>query len=460
MPIRTPKPERPPAPRSASPARPPAATPPSPTAAAGADGDAVLASLQAAELSLAVAAAALRARGAAPPPAVAAAAARLRRAVDAVAPGAAAPPAQTPGGALVPRLPGQLSAPAVSKGKARWKGLQSSLDLGPHGTPGAATSSTGSPLPPLADGDRPRFGSLVQDLGYAPPSKKSRRQRKMKATNKIISLLRESQREEEKDASGDGGETPPARRKSRGSILYSRTKTIFAATAAMARETWGRSLFARRAPGAVRGPFPWYLGCGNVVYRWYWTLEAVPENAVNEHGIMDHNNLKGEDGDDVGFEKTRDALVLLLHLPGVMRQRQWPQLLLLPNSWVVQYWSLFILILVVVQSVVVPVEATFDDVTVFKGALEWASTAAFGCDLFFQFLFATTDDHEKIIVDGCVEINRWFGGSPPNFGTLLLGHIEVDVADFWTNRWLSSSSRSPAEESGAVRSITLTLKSV
>ncbi|KAK7254568.1 voltage-gated potassium channel [Aureococcus anophagefferens] len=83
-----------------------------------------------------------------------------------------------------------------------------------------------------------------------------------------------------------------------------------------------------------------------------------------------------------------------------MRQKQWPQLLLLPNSWVVQYWSLFILILVVVQSVVVPVEATFDDVTVFKGALEWASTAAFGCDLFFQFLFATTDDHEKIIADG------------------------------------------------------------
>ncbi|KAH8052478.1 voltage-gated potassium channel [Aureococcus anophagefferens] len=75
----------------------------------------------------------------------------------------------------------------------------------------------------------------------------------------------------------------------------------------MARETWGRSLFARRAPGAVRGPCPWYLGCGNWVYRWYWTLEAVPENAVNEHGIMDHNNLKGEDGDDVGFEKTRDA---------------------------------------------------------------------------------------------------------------------------------------------------------
>ena len=58
-----------------------------------------------------------------------------------------------------------------------------------------------------------------------------------------------------------------------------------------------------------------------------------------------------------------------------------------------------------------------------------------------------------------VEINRWFGGSPPNFRTLYLDQIEVDSADFWTNRLLSSSSRSSAEESGAIRSITLTLKS-
>ena len=59
----------------------------------------------------------------------------------------------------------------------------------------------------------------------------------------------------------------------------------------------------------------------------------------------------------------------------------------------------------------------------------------------------------------CVGIDRWFGGSPPNFRTLELGQIEVDSADFWTNRLLSSSSRSTAEDSGAIRSITRTLKS-
>ena len=59
----------------------------------------------------------------------------------------------------------------------------------------------------------------------------------------------------------------------------------------------------------------------------------------------------------------------------------------------------------------------------------------------------------------CVGIDRWFGGSPPNFRTLELGQIEVDSADFWTDRLLSSSSRSTAKESGAIRSITRTLKS-
>ena len=59
----------------------------------------------------------------------------------------------------------------------------------------------------------------------------------------------------------------------------------------------------------------------------------------------------------------------------------------------------------------------------------------------------------------CVEINRWFGGSPPNFRTLYLGQIEVDSADFWTNRLLSSSSRSTAEELASKRSHTRTLKS-
>ena len=58
-----------------------------------------------------------------------------------------------------------------------------------------------------------------------------------------------------------------------------------------------------------------------------------------------------------------------------------------------------------------------------------------------------------------VDSNHWFGGSPPNFRTLYLGHIGVDSADFWTNRLLSSSSRSTAKESGPNRSITRTLKS-
>jgi hypothetical protein len=62
-------------------------------------------------------------------------------------------------------------------------------------------------------------------------------------------------------------------------------------------------------------------------------------------------------------------------------------------------------------------------------------------------------------VAACVEINHWFGGSPPNFRTLYLNQIEVDSADFWTNRLLSSSSRSTAKESGPHRSITRTLKS-
>ena len=64
-----------------------------------------------------------------------------------------------------------------------------------------------------------------------------------------------------------------------------------------------------------------------------------------------------------------------------------------------------------------------------------------------------------VAVAGCVDIDRWFGGSPPNFGTLDLGHIEVDSADSWTNRWLSSSSRSTAEEIASKLSHTRTLKS-
>ena len=37
-------------------------------------------------------------------------------------------------------------------------------------------------------------------------------------------------------------------------------------------------------------------------------------------------------------------------------------------------------------------------------------------------------------------------GGPHNFRTLYLGQFEVDSADFWTDRLLSSSSRSTAEE--------------
>ena len=63
------------------------------------------------------------------------------------------------------------------------------------------------------------------------------------------------------------------------------------------------------------------------------------------------------------------------------------------------------------------------------------------------------------VVLACVEINRWFGGSPPNFRTLYLDQIEVDSADFWTDRFLSSSSRSSAEELVSKPSHTRTLKS-
>ena len=42
---------------------------------------------------------------------------------------------------------------------------------------------------------------------------------------------------------------------------------------------------------------------------------------------------------------------------------------------------------------------------------------------------------------------------------LELGHIEVDAADFWTDRSLSSSSRSTAKRLASKRSNTLTLKS-
>ena len=58
-----------------------------------------------------------------------------------------------------------------------------------------------------------------------------------------------------------------------------------------------------------------------------------------------------------------------------------------------------------------------------------------------------------------VEIDRRFGGSPPNFRTLYLGHIDVDSADFRTNRLPSLSSRSTAEERASKLSHACTLKS-
>ena len=58
----------------------------------------------------------------------------------------------------------------------------------------------------------------------------------------------------------------------------------------------------------------------------------------------------------------------------------------------------------------------------------------------------------------CVEINHWFGGFSPNFRILYLGQIEVDSADSWTSRLLSSSSRSTAEELASKLSHMRTLK--
>ena len=50
-------------------------------------------------------------------------------------------------------------------------------------------------------------------------------------------------------------------------------------------------------------------------------------------------------------------------------------------------------------------------------------------------------------------------GAAPCGKPLELRHIEVVSADFWTDRFLSSSSRSTVEESGPICPITRTLKS-
>ena len=54
-------------------------------------------------------------------------------------------------------------------------------------------------------------------------------------------------------------------------------------------------------------------------------------------------------------------------------------------------------------------------------------------------------EHGRPLVLACAEISRRFGTSRPNFEMLSLGHIDVDSADVWTDRWLFSSSRSATE---------------
>ena len=67
--------------------------------------------------------------------------------------------------------------------------------------------------------------------------------------------------------------------------------------------------------------------------------------------------------------------------------------------------------------------------------------------------------HETLFAAACVEINQWNALSSKYFKPLYLGQIEVDSADFWTNRLLSSSSRSTAKKIVSKHSNTRTLKS-
>ena len=58
-----------------------------------------------------------------------------------------------------------------------------------------------------------------------------------------------------------------------------------------------------------------------------------------------------------------------------------------------------------------------------------------------------------------MEIDQWNAPSSKKFKPLDLDEIEVDPADFWTNRWLSSSPRSTADELVSNLSHALTSKS-
>ena len=51
-----------------------------------------------------------------------------------------------------------------------------------------------------------------------------------------------------------------------------------------------------------------------------------------------------------------------------------------------------------------------------------------------RVVFAPARPGRARVAPACVDIDHWFGGSPPNFRTLELDHIDVDSADFWTNR--------------------------
>jgi len=78
---------------------------------------------------------------------------------------------------------------------------------------------------------------------------------------------------------------------------------------------------------------------------------------------------------------------------------------------------------------------------------------------FFGASVAVSPENVKAVVAGCAQINHWFGTSRPNFEILELGQFEVDSADFWTNRLLSSSPLRRSEHIASKLSHTRTLKS-
>ena len=165
------------------------------------------------------------------------------------------------------------------------------------------------------------------------------------------------------------------------------------------------SLLRHFVETAPKSPRACWAMMFNGVKNAFLNLPEVPEIAVTPQGTLDHNMMTSEAGHSL--EETSGALGIILNLPGVLRQRRWPQILLLSHSGFCQVWSLFIIFLVLCQAIFVPVEATFDDVRVFEGAIEWISTAMFIMDLFFQFCFAGVTEHGKVIVSGRVIAERY-----------------------------------------------------